>query len=234
MKLKREDKIQIIVGLISLALFIWGYFYKYANAPQGDKSTYFFILMSALSIYILILTDRITGYLSKQKTLEEIISSLPQGMHSIRKFEDSKSAMDYLSNKIKTAKLVKNTMIEKRDEVINQNYRSDFDSAILKTLSKRTKLEYIEVVSQNFVSKSKERAKNSKATYNSFLLPEIPTAFLNFSIIKLDANEKELIIGWSTNVTIQNQEAFLIRDTRLIDYFEHIFDSMKTLGKKIK
>lgn len=234
MKLKREDIIQIVVGSLSLGLFLWGFVHEYNNAPEEDRSTYLFVLMTAVSLYVLILSDRITAYLTNKRALQDFKSIIPDDLQVFKKFDDSKAAFAYIQNRIKTASLVKNTMIQKRGEEIEQNYRTEFDKTFLKALKKNANLECIEVVSKGFECKALERKKDAINSYNAYLIEDIPTAFLNFIIIRIDADERELVIGWATNVTNQNQDAFLIKDDRLIKYFEHIFDSMQNNGTRIQ
>lgn len=231
-QLKKEEIIQLIIGIISLAIFLWGFIHEYRQAPSDDsKETYFFILTTALSIYILILSDRITSFYSTQRSLDELKRVIPQDIKVFFQFNDSKEALDHIAGKMRTATLIKNTMIQKKDEDLNPNYRSNFDKKFIKSLQKNKNLECIEVYSKGHRNKVKERKKASNNSYHAYYINDIPTVFINYSIIKFNNGEKELILGWATNVTYQNQEAFLIKDSRAVDYFEHVFDNMMEKGK---
>lgn len=237
-KLKPSDlTVQLIGILISFFIFILGFSLNFDFSPDAQVAAKI-VVTTACSIYVLIVSERISAAIRERNSLKKLQSSIPQTLQTIYKFSDSNEALEYISSKLSDSRLVLNTRIEKDGERINAakkilDARQRYDSQILKSLE--SEIEFREVVTSSFVPPSKERQKQSNAAYGLYdvrLCETIPSSFLNFTILKYDS-ERELVIGWATADYDINQPAYRITDDRIIDYFEGIHKKLFDKGKRI-
>ncbi len=192
-----------------------------------------------VSIFIIIIGERIANFQREEAKLEKFESKLPPNLTGIEQFNNLDEALNYITSKIPKAEIIYNTRIEKMNEKqraardSEKKYREVIDMSISKK-----DVEFQEIVSDSFKNNAIERFKLTaeSGTYNAKYIDIIPPSFLNFTILDYGNNSREILIGWATSglKSELHQPTFMIKDNRVVDYFQQIFDAMFFYGKDIE
>ena len=233
--MKKEIIIYLATLLISVIMMLVGLFTNLYPVEEALNP----LVSLVVSIFVVIIGERIANFYREENKLRKFENKLPPNLTGIEQFNNLDDALNYLSSKIPTAEIIYNTRIEKKNEKQRavRDSENKYDNIIKKAILEKD-IELQEVVSTRFKRSASERLKLTieSGTYNVKYIDIIPPSFLNFTILDYGNNSREILIGWATSglKSELHQPTFKIKDTRVVDYFQQIFDAMFFYGKEIK
>lgn len=233
--MKKEIIIYLATILLSFVMMLVGLF---TNLYPIDETLNPLVSL-VVSIFVIIVGERIANFYREENKLLKFESKLPPNLTGIEQFNNLDDALNYLSTKFSKAEIIYNTRIEKKNEQQRAVRDSEikYGEVIKKAITKKD-VELQEVVSKRFKSSASERIKltSENGTYNVKYIDIIPPSFLNFIILDYGNNSKEVLIGWATSglKSELHQPTFKIKDERVVNYFQQIFDAMFFYGKDIE
>jgi len=180
-----------------------------------------------LAILLFLIGERLTNAQSQRSfnnnlvnEIQKHLSSLPVA-NTITEFTSADLAMDYLCEKLPTAKIVWNTKISKDAISPRDAFASKYSKALREALKKG--LVYKDILSPGFTeyaSDIEQFCKNKPGKYLFKVVDVKLNSFINFIVIEHKNGEKELVFGWATSdLNGTESPAYRITDTRIVNYY---------------
>lgn len=213
----------LILALVAYVFGISDDFFGLLSDPTHSILASFFG-----GILIFLIGDRITAGIREHllktaiaNSTTKAFSGIPQ-INNVIEYPSSDHAMRYLTSRIPDAAIMLNTKISKEKVEPRSDVGPEFHKAIKKAV--KSGLCIKDIVSEKYHDTAEEFKNESDSmtgTYQYSVMQEAPPCFLNFIILEYSTGEKELMFGWATsNYMGTEQKAYMIRDSRVISYFE--------------
>ncbi|MDC2179155.1 hypothetical protein [Bacteroides thetaiotaomicron] len=194
-----------------------------------------FSIMFALTTALIIDIYQRRTYL--EKTLSKLLKESYSDNSRVLVLQNADLAYHYLSDNLKRAIYVRNTIIHNnsytRNGISPQTINSKEYNKTKNNLLKAGKVAWEDVVASSYKDYVDELYSSSiiegKSKYTAFFIPNNMNIFQNFTIIDYGNGYKEVIIGWilSYSSIANTQKCYVISNQDIVSHYEDYFQALK-------